>query len=225
MPLTPEHKAKMAAGREAARRKAAEAKAATVATPEPEPLVMPPVPREGEIAEANLVEDEIAVAEPPVVGMPDPFEAFLAAQDEETRSVLTDAELRIIYEVETKRAEEAKRTAAKKAAAVRAQRHAQAVAGLVPAEQMEELARKERLNRKVSWTVNMPEAGNTGQLIDEGLRVDGQLLYHGKTVTGTMAEWESQRHLMWSADQNELNFQGKGRLSKLRQAISSRGLS
>ena len=224
MPLTPEHKAKMAAGREAARRKAAEAKAATVAAPEPEPIVMPPVPREGDIEE-NIVEDEIAVAEPPVAGMPDPFEAFLAAQDEETRSVLTDAELRIIYEVETKRAEEAKRTAAKKAAAVRAQRHAQAVAGLIPGEQLEQLARKERLNRKVTWTVNMPEAGNTGQLIDEGLRIDGQLLVHGTRVDGTMAQWESQRHIMWSAGQNELDFQGKGRLSRLRQSISSRGLA
>ncbi len=228
MALTPEQKEKMAAGRQAAReqraRDAVLAQAAKLAVPEIEPVVMPPVPRESDVPEAVL-EDESGVTEPPVAGMPDPFEAFLAAQDEDTRSLLTDAELRIVYEVETKRAEEAKKTAAKKSAAARAQRHAQAVAGLIPAEQMTEFARQERLNRKVTWTVNMPETGGATPngrpvLIDEGMRIDGRLLVHGTKITGTMAEYESYRSIEWLAHQNELDFQGKGRLSRLRQTAT-----
>jgi hypothetical protein len=203
------------------RLEAAEARAVAAAAPEPEPVLMPAVPREGEATQPIIeVDDGMGISELPAAGLPDPFEAFLAAQDAETRAVLTDIELRTIYELEIKRAAEAKRAAAKKIAGQRAQRHAQAVAGLIPAEQLAAAAQRERLNRKVSWVVNMPEAGNSGMLIDEGVRIDGRLLYHGQKVTGTLAEYESYRSIEWLAHQNELDFQGRGRLSRLRQTAT-----
>jgi hypothetical protein len=203
------------------RLEAAEARVAAAAAPEPEPALMPAVPREGEAPQPIIeVDDGMGISDPPAAGLPDPFEAFLAAQDAETRAVLSDADLRVIYELEVKRAAEAKHAAAKKLAAHRAQRHAQAVAGLIPAEQLAAAAQRERLNRKVSWVVNMPEAGNSGMLIDEGVRIDGRLLYHGQKVTGTLAEYESYRSIEWLAHQNELDFQGRGRLSRLRQTAT-----
>ncbi len=211
---TPEQRAASSAAAKERHRLKREAAAA-----EPAPIVMPPVPREGEVSEA-VIEDEVVVSDVPASGMPDPFEAFLAAQEQDTRDLLTDAELRIIYEVEMKRDAEARRTKAKKAAAERAQRHVQAISGMIPAEQLAELALKERLNKKVTWTVNMPEAGNSGQLIDEGMRIDGRLLHHGMKITGTMAEYESYRSIEWLAHQNELDFQGRGRLSRLRQTAT-----
>jgi hypothetical protein len=200
----------------------AEARIVAAAAPEPEPTLMPAVPREGELRGEpdDWQPPAPLLGDIPVVGLPDPFEAFLAAQDAETRAVLTDAELRVIYELEVKRAAEAKHAAAKKLAAHRAQRHAQAVDGLIPAEQLAAAAQRERLNRKVSWVVNMPEAGNSGMLIDEGVRIDGRLLYHGQKVTGTLAEYESYRSIEWLAHQNELDFQGRGRLSRLRQTAT-----
>jgi hypothetical protein len=147
----------------------------------------------------------------------DDFTRFLMAQDAETRELLTDIELRVIYEQEAKRAAEEKKAAAKKGALARAQRHARMVAGLIPAEQAAIAARLEYLSQKVRWTVNMPEAGNSGMLVDAGVRIDGTLLYHGQRVEGTRAQYESYREIEWRAHQNELDFQGKSRLSRLRR--------
>ncbi len=179
------------------------------------PVEMAPIPREGE---APLPVFEEPAAPPETEGEPeDAFARFLMAQDAETRELLSDIELRVIYEQETKRAADEKKAAAKKGALAKAQRHARMVAGLIPAEQAEIAARLDRLNQKVTWTVNMPEAGKSGMLVDVGVRIDGKLLYHGQRVTGTLAQYESYREIEWRAHQNELDFQGQSRLSRLRR--------
>ncbi len=192
--------------------------AASEPEPEPEPITMAPLAHEG--AGAPPVFADAAEPEPAeTIEAPgdDDFVRFLMAQDDETRRLLTDIELRVIYETETKRAAEEKKAAARKGALARAQRHARIVAGLVPVEAAEAAARLEQLSRKVRWRVNMPEAGNSGRLTDVGVRIDGRLLPHGEWITGTQAQYESYREIEDRAHQGELDFQGKGKTSKLRQ--------
>lgn len=217
--MTPEErKAARIEGMERKKREA-EAKAAEAAPDaEPAPIVMPKLVLEGEVPPPAFEDPDEGIFEEDEPQ--DEFERFLAAQDDETRELLTDAELRVIYEQETARAAKERKEAARKGALARAQRHARVVAGLVGPEALEAQARLDRLNRKVTWTINMPEAGNTGMLIDEGMRIDGRLMRHGETVTGTMAQYESYRSIEWNAHQGELDFQGKGKLSRLRQTAS-----
>ncbi len=224
MALTPEQlearKIALAKGREtaAANRKAALEKAAAGAAPEPKPVAMPPIVHEGETA-------------PPVIGEPtqdedetfdddplDEFQRFLAAQDADIRSLLSDMELRVIYEAEQKRAADEKKAAAKKTAVARAQRHARATAGLIGPEAIAATDLRERLARKVSWTVNMPEAGNSGTLVDQGIRIDGNLYVHGTEMTGTLGEYISYREIEYRAHENERQFQGRSRMSRLAQS-------
>jgi hypothetical protein len=216
--LTPEHKEKLIAGRKAAaERRKAEA-TAKAAAPYPV-LTMPPIVHEGEITEADMKWADIVVDR--VEGGPaepeDDFERFLASQDAETRNILTDVELRVIYEVETKRAADERRATLKKTVAAKALRHARASAGLIGPEAVATAALLDRLSQKVTWTVNMPEAGNSGTLIDEGVRINGRLLQHGTQVTGTLGEYISYREIEYRAHENERQFQGRSRMSRLSQ--------
>jgi hypothetical protein len=224
------HGERIAAGKRAAeeRRQAerAEVAARAAAAPEPDPIPMPPIVHEG-VGSPTIIgdppaedPDDATLYGPVEDAEPDDFERFLAAQDDEIRDILSDVELRVIYEAETKRAAEEKKANAKKLAVARAQRHAKATAGLLGPEAIAAAALRDRLAQKVRWTVNMPEAGNSGMLIDQGIRINGRLLQHGQEITGTLAEYESYRAIEWNAHQNELDFQGRGKLSKLRQTAT-----
>ncbi len=224
MALTPEQlearKIALAKGREtaAANRKAALEKAAAGAAPEPKPVAMPPIVHEGETAppvidEPTQDEDETFDDDPL-----DEFQRFLVAQDADTRRELSDMELRVIYEIEQKRAADEKKAAAKKTAVARAQRHARATAGLIGPEAIAAAAVKARQSRKVSWIVNMPEAGNSGTLVDQGFRRDGILYPHGTPMEGTVGEYESYREVEGRAHENERQFQGRSRMSRLSQS-------
>jgi membrane protein involved in colicin uptake len=225
MALTPEQKeilaARLAKGRAtvaANRKAAAEAAAAKAAAPDPTPVAMPPIAHE-DTEPAPLFDDGTRPEpDPNAIDEPqDDFERFLAVQDSETRAVLSDMELRVIYETEAKRAADERKAALKKAAALRAARHARATAGLIPAEAVAAQALRDRLSQKVSWIVNMPEAGNSGTLIDAGVRINGVLYVHGSTVTGTLGEYISYREIEARAHENERQFQGRSRMSKLAQ--------
>jgi hypothetical protein len=148
----------------------------------------------------------------------DDFERFLAAQDADIRDMLSDLELRVIYDAEQKRAAEEKKTAAKKLAVQRAQRHARSTAGLIGPAAIAAADLREWLNQIVVWTVNMPEAGNSGTLIDEGLRIEGKFLPHGTEQTTTLAVYLSAREIMERARENERQFQGRSRMSRLAQS-------
>jgi hypothetical protein len=219
---TPEQRAE--ASRKAKERLAANKIAKAAAPPEPEPEIMPPLDG-GQMPE---FEDEIAVSEPPQVGMSDPFERFLADLDPETRELLTEPDgstpqLRAIYEAEVKKAKDARREVAKKQAAARASRHAKTAAGLISPEDAAEAALQRWLNQKVSWTVEMQRDGR-GHVLDAGYRVDGRLLYDGQRVTATRAEYLSYRSMAWLARQNEMNFQGKDKVNEQRM-LSAGALS
>jgi len=246
MPLTPEQQearnAALARGREKAaanRQKAAEAAAQEAAAPKPEPVAMPPIAHEGEsksptpgvpadpqaaAAALAAIEDYYDEGPVPTPEPQDDFERFLAAQDAETVLALGDGDLdrgnlalRVIYETEQKRVAEEKKTAAKKLAVQRAQRHARSTAGLIGPAAIAAADLRERMNTPVSWVVNMPEAGNSGTLVDEGVRINGTLYVHGTTVEGTLAEYISYREIEHRAHENERQFQGRSRMSRLAQ--------
>jgi hypothetical protein len=220
--LTEEEKQRRREALARGREKAAANRAALKAAPKPEPVAMPPIVHEGE-------------SQPPIIGEPpspdpldddlgpvgepqDDFERFLASQDADIRDLLSDVELRVIYEAEQKRAAEEKKTAAKKLAVQRAQRHARATAGLIGPAAITAADLRERMNMPVSWVVNMPESGNSGTLIDEGIRINGKLYVHGTTVEGTLAEYISYREIEYRAHENERQFQGRSRMSRLAQS-------
>ncbi len=226
MALTPEQlearKVALAKGRETAaanRKKRAEAEAAKAQAPYPV-LAMPPIehedgpaPRPIEAPSEDGGDGDGTLSDGPA----DDFERFLVAQDAETRAVLSDMELRVIYEVEARRAAEEKKNALKKRAAAKALRYARATAGLIPAVALAQAQLRDRLNQPVTWTVNMPEAGNSGTLIDQGMRIDGKLYVHGTQVEGTLGEYISYREMEHRAFENERQFQGRSRMSKLSQ--------
>jgi hypothetical protein len=236
MPLTEEEKQRrreaLARGREKAAANRAALKPAAfkeallgtqmnvMPSPEPKPVAMPPIVHEGETPPATIGEPwrEGDSLEAPAEEPQDDFERFLAAQDADIRDLLSDVELRVIYEAEQKRAAEEKKTAAKKLAVQRAQRHARSTAGLIGPEAVAAANLRERMNMPVSWVVNMPEAGNSGTLIDEGIRINGKLYVHGTTVEGTLAEYISYREIEYRAHENERQFQGRSRMSKLAQS-------
>jgi hypothetical protein len=215
MALTDEQRAARAAALAKGRERAAANRAAKAAAPDEPPVVMPPIVHEGESAPTPIAEPDVA-DEP--VEVSDDFERFLLAQDDETRSVLSDVELRVIFETETKRAAEERKVSLKKTVATKALRHARATAGLIPVEAIAAQALRDRLGQKVQWIINMPEAGNSGTLIDQGVRIDGKLYVHGQSVTGTLAEYISYREIEGRAHENERQFQGRSRMSKLAQS-------
>jgi len=226
--MTPEQLEKMQAGkRSAAELRARDAEIAREAAAAElkarlEPVAaMPPIAHEGVSPAAAIVDpDDSGNGRDDIPESADDFERFLAAQDDDIRELLSDVELRVIFEAETKRAQEERKAQARKTAAARAQRHAKATAGLLPAEAVAAAALRDRLSQKVKWTVNMPEAGNSGMLTDAGVRINGRLLVHGTEVIGTLAEYDSYRSIEWNAHQGELDFQGRGKLSKLRQTAT-----
>ncbi len=185
---------------------------------EPEPEVMPSLDEAPQTAELEV---EIAVSEPPVSGMPSPFERFLAEIDDETRELLTEEDgsipqLEAIWAARVKAAKDARREVAKKQATARADRMAKTDAGLVSPEDAAAAALQRSMSRKVSWTVEMVRDPN-GNLIDEGYRINGELLYHGRRVVATYAEWLSYREMVWRARNHEMDFEGKGLLNEQRR--------
>lgn len=206
------------AKREAA--KAAEVIAAPVAAPEAEeaPLAMPGI---GQNWREPVAEPEPEAAEE--VEADDPFERFLAAQDAETRSILSDVELRVIYEADLKKQQEAKREAAKKVVAARASRFNRTNLGLISPADAAHAEWQRKMNRRVTFTPEIPQDAN-GNLIDQGYRVNGQIIFHGLPWTGTYAEFLSLREQQWRAMNHEMDFEGKGRLSQQRQ-LSAQALT
>lgn len=153
------------------------------------------------------------------------YDVFYASLSDETREMLSDAELRAVFMASEKKAAEERRAQLQKQAAEKALSIARADAGLVPREQAEALALRERNNRKVKWRVNLPFVGDTGGTADEGLKIDGRVYYHGQEVTTTYAEWLSCREMLYRLRQHEMDFEGRGRLHHLRRDIAEHGIN
>jgi hypothetical protein len=152
------------------------------------------------------------------------FEVFLASLTEETRSLLDDAELRAIFAASEKKAKDERRAQLQKQAADKAMSMARADAGLVPKEQAEAMALRERNNRMVKWKVILPFVADTGGIAAEGLVIDERTFYHGQEVTTTYATWLSCREMLYRNRQHEMDFEGRGRLHHLRRNISEFGI-
>src|ERR1700688_1017817 len=98
------------------------ARLAAQAAAAPAPLAMPPIVHEDAVP-AEDYSDEAINEENHRIGqedLDDPFEKFLLAQDAETRAILSDVELRVIYESEAERAANERKAALKKATTMRA---------------------------------------------------------------------------------------------------------
>ena len=208
--------AALAKARDASKAKRAAAaaaeKAAEAAPAEEPPMVMPPLSQNWRDAEPLDPEAE-PEAPPEAV---DPFERFLASQDEETRSILSDADLRVIFEVETKKAQDLRRENTKKLAAARASRFAKVEAGLLSNADAARAEWVRDMNRKVRYRPSVPRDAN-GNLIDLGYRINGQIVYDGQEIVCTKAEALSLREMEWRATNHEMDFEGKGRVSQQRQ--------
>jgi hypothetical protein len=225
--MTEEQKAKASANLKAAREKkiAAANERKLAAQTFPAPIIAKSVATEEPAPVAEdfsgtplfdpLDQDE-AVAEPEPL---DDFGRFLLALDAETKELLTEDELRDIYEQQMAKAKAEKRAAAKKAAADRALSHARVESGLMPAEAIEAAKVRDRMNEMVRFTVDLPELGDTG------LRIDQMIYLHGHTYTLPRAKYESYREIIWRNQQQELEFEGKGRGHWLRRQARSLDVS
>jgi hypothetical protein len=218
MPMSEEKRAEMS-------RKARERHAAKKA----EEAARPAEPIEAMVTNWDRAEAGPAMVEeeplaPPVVEPASRYDVFLASLSDETRELLNDAELRAVFAASEKKAADERKAQLQKQAAEKALSMARADAGLVPKEQAEVHALRERNSRKVKWQVNLPFVGDTGGTADEGLKIDGRTFYHGQEVTTTYAEWLSCREMLYRLRQHEMDFEGKGRLHHLRRNISEFGM-
>ncbi len=216
--LTPEELEKMAAGRKAAQERRALEAAPKAVAPAAAEEPIEAMPGLGIAAAPVVIEDE--PDDEPKRTL-DPYERFLADLDDETRELLTEPDgstpqLRAIYEAEVTRAKASRREVAKKQAAARASRHAKVDAGLVTPEDAAATALREKMQRKVTWTPELP-TDPSGNLVDVGYRVDGRILFHGQKMTGTYGEWLSYREQAWRARSHEMDFEGKGLLNAQRR--------
>lgn len=195
-------------------------KAASVAAPE-EPVETIVTDWERTEAGPEVVVEDVP-ADPPTAASR--YDVFLTSLSDETRELLDDAELRAVFAASEKKAKDERRAQLQKQAAEKALGMARTDAGLVPKEQAEALALRERNSRKVKWRVSLPFVADTGGTADEGLKIDGRTYYHGMEVTTTYAEWLSCREMLYRLRQHEMDFEGRGRLHHLRRNISEFGI-
>jgi hypothetical protein len=180
--------------------------------------------------EEEVLPQEIVYGDPPAPereGQPidmdytvDPFELFLISLGPETREMIGDDELKEIYAAQVAKAFAEKKAAKKKAASEVAAYAARMEAGLVPAatrEAMEVAKANAKLERV---TVEMPPAGDQGEVSDIGLRIDQKVYLHGHTYTLTHAQAASFREILYRTGEMELLFKGQNR--RQRQWIMGR---
>lgn len=148
---------------------------------------------------------------------PSPYDLFLLSLDSETRGLLSDAELRAIFEASEKKALDEKRQRLQKQAADRALHQARAGAGLLPKEAIAEAAWRSRMEEKVTFTPHLPESCYMEHFACPCLVVNGKAYPDGVEVTTTRGEYMSFREQVWRAQQAEMDFEGRSRLHHLRR--------
>lgn len=152
---------------------------------------------------------------------PDAFMSFLARVDADTRDLLSEDELRTIFEEQQKRARDEKKALVKKRLVEQALHVAKVHEGLLPQSAKDEADRQRRMNELVTFQVELPPTGENGEIGDIGIRIDQRIYLHGWTYTVTRAEFDSLRDIMYRAGEAELMFEGKSR--KYRAWMLSRG--
>jgi hypothetical protein len=187
----------------------------------------PQADRRGDVEEVipapEIVYGEIAESEPAAgLDANDPFSLFLISLDAETKELLSLDELRDIYAVQVAKALAEKKSAKKKAASELAAKAARMEAGLVPMATREAMETTRRNAELVRFTVELPPAGDRGEVADIGLRVDQKVFLHGHTYTLTRAQYDSFRDTLYRAGEHELTFKGQNR--RQRQWLLGRAL-
>ena len=154
---------------------------------------------------------------------PDGFRMFLDRVDDATRKLLSDVELRSIFDEQQRRAREERKAAARKRLMEDALHVAKVTEGLLPQAAQDEAQRRRRMNELVTFTVELPPTGENGEIGDIGIRFDQRIFLHGYTYTVTRGEYDSMREVMYRAAEGELMFAGKSR--RYRQWLHGRGRS
>lgn len=152
----------------------------------------------------------------------DPFTLFLISLDAETKELLSLDELRDIYTAQVAKAMAEKKAAKKKAASDLASNAARMEAGLVPMATREAMETTRRNAELVRFTVELPPAGDQGEVSDIGLRIDQKVYLHGHTYTLTRAQYDTFREILYRAGEHELTFKGQTR--RQRQWLLGRAL-
>jgi hypothetical protein len=216
--MTEEQKARMAEGKRLAKeRREAEAAAQAVA---------PQVSVEAleEIAPLPMGEHEEELPDPGEIAEPEPqtpYDIYLASLPDDARELLTDAELRQAFEDAERDAREERRKRLRQQARDRAKAHAQEAHGLTTPEEAERRRFHENMNRKVRIKPQLPFVGETGGVEAPGITIDGVTYYHGQEYVVPMGRALDIRRSLYCMQQNELDFEGKGRLHGLRRQQAS----
>ena len=162
----------------------------------------------------ELAPEPEAITEP---GPQTPFEVYLAMLPPETRDMLTEEELRQFFEDSERDAKEERRKQLRQQARDRAKETARAAAGLLTPEEVERAHLKDRMAKRVRVTPRLPFVSDTGGVVAQGVTIDGVLYMHGQEATMPLGRALDMRHILYSLQQNELDFEGKGRLHGLRR--------
>ena len=152
----------------------------------------------------------------------EPFQLFLFSLDAETKELLGIDELREIYAAQVAKAFAEKKASKKKSAADQAMHAARMEAGLVPMATREAMETARRNAELVRFTVELPPAGDQGEVPDIGLRIDQKVYLHGHTYTLPRAQYDSYREMIYRAGEHELTFKGQNR--RQRQWLLGRAL-
>lgn len=150
--------------------------------------------------------------EPTPSGSPDsvdPFQLFLVTLPADARELLSEDELRVIYNEQLAKALAEKKAGLKKTAAESALHAARMEAGLVPAATAEAMQTARRNAEIVSAVIELPPAGEDGQVADIGIRIDQKVYLHGHRYEFTRGQWDSYREILYRAAQHELEFKGQ----------------
>jgi len=155
-------------------------------------------------------EEEEASVPRPSSDPADPFQIWLLALDSETRELFSEKELRADFDELWRQVQEEKKKAKRKAAREQGLSVVRSQLGLLPLEKIEALAVLKQNAKPVSMMIELPPAMENGAPPDEGLRINGHLLPHGKRWTGTYGEAASLREMLYRLAQHELRFKGVG---------------
>ena len=216
--MTEEQKARMAEGKRLAKERREAEAAAQAAAPQVSVEALE------EIAPLPMGEHEEELPDPGEIAEPEPqtpYDIYLASLPDDARELLTDAELRQAFEDAERDAREERRKRLRQQARDRAKAHAQEAHGLTTPEEAERRRFHENMNRKVRIKPQLPFVGETGGVEAPGITIDGVTYYHGQEYVVPMGRALDIRRSLYCMQQNELDFEGKGRLHGLRRQQAS----
>jgi hypothetical protein len=201
--LDPELAARMAEGRRLAREQ--KQREVEAALEEREDVSL-------ELGYGSAAETEVAVNPSLTVADPadPPYAMWLMALEPDTREMFTEAELKATFAEVWEKAKAEKRNRRKKEIADLALSTSRSSLGLLPAQTAEALRVTRQNARPVSMMIELPPAQADGQPADIGLRVNGQVIPHGRRHYCTYGEAASLREMLYRAGQHELIFKGEG---------------